>query len=77
MPIDFDKPCARCGGDHPLIKCGGVKAVDFKDGLPGVISRVEFMTPVDFPPQRMPPSVETGSEPAYPTKGSQHVRTKD
>lgn len=43
------KICPRCGGEHDLVGCPGVKAVEFGFDLNNAktIKRVEFLTPAD------------------------------
>lgn len=43
------KVCRRCGGDHELIACDYVKAVEF-DHTGLIITRLEFLTPADYGP---------------------------
>lgn len=40
-----EKHCIRCNGNHALIECSWVKAVEFYET--GDIKRVEFLTPAD------------------------------
>ena len=44
------KICPRCGGEHDLVGCPGVKAVEFGFDLNNAktIKRVEFLTPADL-----------------------------
>jgi hypothetical protein len=54
--------CARCGQTHDIIACPHVKAVEF-DG--DSITRIEFLTPVDYPQAAKPePSAVDGD--GYP-----------
>lgn len=43
--------CRRCGDGHELFACPHVKAIDL-DG--DAITRVEFLTPADFPREQTP-----------------------
>jgi hypothetical protein len=43
-----------------------VKAIEYHENLGG-IKRIEFLTPVDYPPE--PPARPTQIEPEYPTLG--------
>jgi hypothetical protein len=59
--------CRRCGGDHEIVACLYVKAIEFDDD--GDIARVEFLTPADYPPA--PPvaptaPIEKPTEVSYP-----------
>jgi hypothetical protein len=42
--------CQRCLGEHPIIRCPYVKAIDFEEGGidGGAIRRIEFLTPADY-----------------------------
>lgn len=42
--------CHRCGGQHEILACPYVKAAEF-DG-DGKITRLEYLTPADYGPQR-------------------------
>lgn len=47
---DGSQKCRRCGDDHDIVECPGVKAVEYHSD--GKISRLEFVTVADFPPTR-------------------------
>ena len=56
--------CPRCQQPHKLIACPHVKALEFEDGDPSRILRVEFLTPADFGP-KVPPKPEAPPSPSY------------
>lgn len=52
-----DRPkqvCIRCLGDHDVMTCGHVKAVDLD--ADGKIKRLEFLTPADYAPKTAAPA---------------------
>lgn len=59
-------PCRRCGEPHDIMACPHVKSVEFaEDGER--ITRVEFLTPVDYPPMKASLGTEDTSAPGYTT----------
>ena len=65
MTMPFDK-CPRCAAEHAIIACPYVKAIEVQDGDFQTITRVEFRTPIDYPPQRQ---IMAAPEPDYPRLG--------
>lgn len=51
--IATGEPCRWCGATHGKI-CPYVKAFEF--GATGEITRVEFLTPADYPPLKVDPA---------------------
>lgn len=60
---DAADPCQWCGGQHGP-HCPIVKAFEL-DPTTGAVTRVEFLTPIDFPRSAPMPEPETD----YPRKG--------
>lgn len=48
---EVERQCPRCGDTqppHPWPRCPYVKAIEFVDGNPELIGRIEFLTPADY-----------------------------
>jgi hypothetical protein len=66
-------PCEWCGllhagpPDAPRL-CPYVKALEYRCDEAGTryVSRVEFLTPVDYQPIKSPPAADRSAEPEYP-----------
>jgi hypothetical protein len=62
--------CPRCGGDHAIIACPHVKAIELEHGGDfNSISRVEFLTPLDFPRETSKPADAPDGD-SYPKLGA-------
>ena len=69
------KICPRCGGEHDLVGCPGVKAVEFGFDLNNAktIKRVEFLTPADYGPAAKAAPDNAARADDYPKLGERKV----
>lgn len=61
-------PCRRCGEDHELIACPHVKALEFDSVTGLMITRVEFLTPIDYWRDKSPETPQVDAD--YPRIGA-------
>lgn len=65
MPDDAREPCRWCGLLHDKL-CPYVKAIEFSPDSPLTVTRVEFLTPLDYPRAA---GVDEEPETPYPKMG--------